>query len=57
MPVLHILGWLSPRASTIVSQARTTINLLNNCPILFDPPVDPFQLLVIFIITLYLKLK
>uniref|UniRef100_A0A251SAN1 Uncharacterized protein n=1 Tax=Helianthus annuus TaxID=4232 RepID=A0A251SAN1_HELAN len=31
--------------------------LLNNYLILFDPPVDPFQLLVIFIITLYLKLS
>ncbi|KAM0062888.1 hypothetical protein Hdeb2414_s0003g00084781 [Helianthus debilis subsp. tardiflorus] len=33
--VLHVLGWLSPRASTIVSQARTTIKLLNNYLILF----------------------
>ncbi|MFS7913935.1 hypothetical protein Hanom_Chr02g00147551 [Helianthus anomalus] len=51
MQVLYVLGWLFPRASTIVSQARTTIKLLNNYIILFDPPVDPFQLLVIFIIT------
>ncbi|KAF5773932.1 hypothetical protein HanXRQr2_Chr13g0594401 [Helianthus annuus] len=51
--VLHVLGWLSSRASTIVSQAWTTIKLLNNYLILFDPPVDPFQLLVIFNITFY----
>ncbi|KAJ0841108.1 hypothetical protein HanPSC8_Chr14g0626651 [Helianthus annuus] len=55
--VLHVLGWLSPRASTIVSQARTTIKLLNNYLIFFYPPVDPFQLLVRFNITFYLKLK
>ncbi|KAJ0456953.1 hypothetical protein HanIR_Chr15g0768321 [Helianthus annuus] len=27
LTVLHVLGWLSPRASTIVSQARTTITV------------------------------